>query len=70
MVLRQQAYHKQTFRQVPDRGMYIRYTIISATPQLAIQRDIFIFQTLIGCRVSDLYRMIKLNVINEAIEYI
>ena len=30
---------------------------LSATPQLAIQRDIFIFQTLIGCRVSDLYRM-------------
>ena len=43
---------------------------LSATPQLAIQRDIFIFQTLIGCRVSDLYRMTKLNVVNEAIEYI
>ena len=39
-------------------------------PQLEIQRDIFIFQTLIGCRVSDLYRMTKLNVVNEAIEYI
>ena len=37
---------------------------------MAIQRDIFIFQTLIGCRVSDLYRMTKLNVVNEAIEYI
>ena len=43
---------------------------LSATPQLAIQRDIFIFQTLIGCRVSDLYRMPQLNVVNEAIEYI
>lgn len=43
---------------------------LSATPQLAIQRDIFIFQTLIGCRISDLYRMTKLNVVNEAIEYI
>ena len=30
----------------------------------------FIFQTLVGCRVSDLYRMTKLNVVNEAIEYI
>ena len=84
MVLRQQAYHKQTFRQISDRRMYIRYTYyitleerdrifnadLSATPQLAIQRDIFIFQTLIGCRVSDLYRMTKLNVVNEAIEYI
>ena len=43
---------------------------LSTTPQLAIQRDIFIFQTLIGCRVSDLYRITKLNVVNEAIEYI
>ena len=43
---------------------------LSTTPQLAIQRDIVIFQTLIGCRVSDLYRMTKLNVVNEAIEYI
>lgn len=43
---------------------------LSASPQLEIQRDIFIFQTLIGCRVSDLYRMTKLNVVNEAIEYI
>ena len=43
---------------------------LSATPQLEIQRDIFIFQTLIGCRVSDLYRMTKLNIVNGAVEYI
>ncbi len=43
---------------------------LSAHPQLAIQRDIFIFQTFIGCRVSDLYRLTKLNVVNGAIEYI
>jgi len=42
---------------------------LSERPQLAIQRDIFIFQTLIGCRVGDLYRMTKLNVVNGAIEY-
>ena len=43
---------------------------LSEHPQLAIQRDIFIFQTLIGCRVSDLYRLTKRNIVNEAIEYI
>lgn len=43
---------------------------LSAHPQLAIQRDIFIFQTFIGCRVNDLYRLTKLNVVNGAIEYI
>lgn len=48
----------------------IYYVDLSQRPQLAIQRDIFIFQSLIGCRVSDLYRMKKLNIVNNAIEYI
>jgi integrase len=39
-------------------------------PQLAIQRDIFVFQCLIGCRINDLYKMKRSNIINEAIEYI
>ena len=43
---------------------------LSAHPQFAIQRDIFIFQCLIGCRVSDLMRLTPNNVINGAIEYI
>jgi integrase len=43
---------------------------LSATPQLEIQRDIFVFQSLIGCRVGDLYRMTKSNVVNGAVEYI
>lgn len=43
---------------------------LSAHPTYAIQRDIFIFQTLIGCRVSDLYRMTQGNVVNGAIEYV
>lgn len=38
--------------------------------RLAKQRDIFVFQTLIGCRVSDLYAMTRTNIINDAIEYI
>ena len=42
----------------------------SDRPQLATQRDIFIFHCLIGCRVSDLMRLTKANVINGAIEYI
>lgn len=39
-------------------------------PRLSIQRDIFVFQCLIGCRVGDLWAMTKDNVINGAIEYI
>jgi site-specific recombinase XerD len=38
--------------------------------KLEIQRDIFVFQCLIGCRVSDLYKFTKSNIINGAVEYI
>jgi integrase len=43
---------------------------LSNHPQLAIQRDVFIFQCLIGCRVSDLLKMTRESVINDAVEYI
>lgn len=43
---------------------------LSKHKQVEIQRDIFIFQSLIGCRIGDLNRMTKQNVINDAIEYI
>lgn len=42
----------------------------SRHPKLAIQRDIFVFQCLIGCRVSDLYRLTNKNIINGAVEYV
>lgn len=37
---------------------------------LSTQRDIFIFQCCIGCRVSDLLNLTKSNLIDGAIEYI
>lgn len=43
---------------------------LSKYPQLEIQRDIFVFQSLIGCRIGDLYRMTRDNIINGAVEYI
>lgn len=42
----------------------------SKHPHLAIQRDIFIFHCLIGCRVSDLLKMTNSNIVNNIIEYI
>ena len=39
-------------------------------PGLETQRDIFVFQCFIGCRVGDLMKMTKNNVINGAIEYV
>ena len=43
---------------------------LSTNPSLEAQRDIFIFQCLIGCRVSDLLAMTHDSIINGAIEYI
>lgn len=43
---------------------------LSNSPYLAIQRDIFVFQCNIGCRIGDLLRLKKRDVINGAIEYI
>lgn len=43
---------------------------LSARPALAVQRDIFVFQCCIGCRVGDFMRMTKNDVVNGAIEYI
>ena len=39
-------------------------------PGLEVQRDIFVFQCFIGCRVGDLMKLTKANVINGAIEYV
>ncbi len=39
-------------------------------PGLEIQRDIFVFHCFIGCRVGDLLKMKKSNIINDAIEYV
>lgn len=54
---------------IDERNKLYR-TNLNRHPKLAIQRDIFVFQCLIGCRVGDLYKMTKASVINGAIEYI
>lgn len=43
---------------------------LSGKPHLERQRDIFIFQCLIGCRVKDLLKMTPNNVVNGQIEFI
>jgi site-specific recombinase XerD len=42
-------------------------TNLSHRPALETQRDIFVFQCLIGCRCGDLYKLTKANIINGAI---
>jgi integrase len=52
-----------------ERNIIADYDL-SNNPALERQRDIFIFQCLIGCRVGDLLRMTNNNLIEGAIEYI
>ena len=54
----------------PGRSSRLSFEFVKPENSLAVQRDIFVFQCLIGCRVGDLYKLTKSNVINEGIEYI
>lgn len=45
-------------------------TDLSSDKQLETQRDIFIFQSLIGCRVGDLYSFTESNLIDGTLQYI
>lgn len=43
----------------------------SARPDLAVQRDIFVFQSLVGCRVGDLTRLKKSNIVDgQFLQYV
>ena len=48
----------------------IANTDLSNFPTLEPQRDIFIFQCYIGCRVGDLLKMVNSNIVGGSIEYI
>lgn len=43
---------------------------LSLRPKLAIQRDIFIFQSLVGCRIDDYFRLTWDNIQNGVLCYI
>ena len=53
-----------------DERNKIYRTNLGRHPQLAVQRDVFVFQCLIGCRVGDLLKLTKSSVIDGAVEYI
>lgn len=54
---------------IEERNNLYHYNM-SNIPRLEQQRDIFIFQCVIGCRASDLLSLTKSNIINGAVEYI
>lgn len=54
---------------IEERNRIYR-TDFSNSPRLALYRDIFVFQCLVGCRVGDLFSFRKSNIINGALQYI
>lgn len=64
-----QIYGTPYYINIGERNIIADYDL-SDHPSLEVQRDIFIFQCLIGCRVSDLITLTKANINNGILEYI
>ena len=60
---------KPIFISIEERNMIRDYNL-SDKPFLAVQRDIFIFQCLVGCRVGDLISFRKNDVVGDFLIYI
>lgn len=67
--IRQDVYGTPYYISIEERNKLYDFDM-SDNPALAIQRDIFVFQCLIGCRIGDLLKMQKSNIIDDAVEYI
>lgn len=63
------VYGTPYFLTVDERNALYRFDL-SNRPALAVQRDIFVFQCLTGCRVSDLLKLTRGNLIAGGIEYV
>lgn len=64
-----EVYGTPYYISIDERNKLYDFDLINR-PQLAVQRDIFVFQCLVGCRVGDLYKMKKSNVNNNVLSYI
>jgi integrase len=65
----QQVYGTPFWLSIDERNKLYKHNL-SDHPELEIQRDIFVFHCVVGCRVGDLLRLTKSNVVNGGIEYI
>ena len=53
-----------------DEVLRIYHADLSEEHRLSVQKDIFVFQCNVGCRVGDLVRLKKSDVVNGSLEYI
>lgn len=63
------VYGTPVYLSIEERNR-LRDANLSRHPTIAVQRDIFLFQCLIGCRVGDLLTLERTNIVNGAVEYI
>lgn len=63
------VYGTPFFLKSEERDKLFEYDL-SSNPTLAIQRDIFVFQSNVGMRVGDLYELTAANIVNGALEYV
>ncbi|MBE9488633.1 MAG: integrase catalytic domain-containing protein [Bacteroidetes bacterium] len=66
---KQEVYGTPFYISIEERNHIYKYDL-SSRPKLAIQRDIFVFQCLVGCRISDLYNLSSDNISDDILEYI
>ncbi len=67
--IQQEIYGTPYYITIEERNQIYNFDL-SNNKNLEIQRDIFVFQCLLGCRVSDLYKLTADNIINNIVEYI
>lgn len=65
----QERYGTPYYLTLEERNLIADYDF-KDRKELGVQRDIFIFQCLIGCRVSDLLKLKESNIIDDGVEYI
>lgn len=64
-----EIYGSPIYITIDERNKIADYDL-SAYPSLEIQRDIFIFQCLVGCRIGDFMNMTQANIVNGILTYL
>ena len=64
------VYGTPYFMTIEELKLLYKFNFSLKRPALGIQRDIFVFQSLVGMRVGDFYSLTTANIVSGALEYI
>ena len=65
----QNVYGTPVYLTIEERHRIEKFDL-SRWPRLEVQRDIFVFQCCVGCRVSDLVRLTRSNIVDGELNYV